>query len=44
MQKSRTPDLLERIHSRIRARFPLIDRDSQGRRRIYLNSGAGNHS
>jgi selenocysteine lyase/cysteine desulfurase len=36
-----TPDLIERIHSRIRARFPLIDRDAEGRRRIYLNSGAG---
>jgi selenocysteine lyase/cysteine desulfurase len=41
MQTSQTPSLLERIHSRIRARFPLIDRDAQGHPRIYLNSGAG---
>jgi selenocysteine lyase/cysteine desulfurase len=41
MRKNRTPCPLEGIHPRIRARFPLIDRDSQGRQRIYLNSGAG---
>jgi selenocysteine lyase/cysteine desulfurase len=41
MQNSRTPSPLEGIHTRIRARFPLLDRDSQGRPRIYLNSGAG---
>jgi selenocysteine lyase/cysteine desulfurase len=41
MPKSLTPDLIEKIHPRIRARFPMIDRDSRGRQRIYLNSGAG---
>jgi len=41
MQNSRILSPLEGIHTRIRARFPLVDRDSQGRRRIYLNSGAG---
>jgi selenocysteine lyase/cysteine desulfurase len=38
---SRTPDPLETIHARVRARFPLLDHDAQGRRRTYLNSGAG---
>jgi selenocysteine lyase/cysteine desulfurase len=37
----RTPDTLENIHSRIRARFPLLGHDAEGRPRIYLNSGAG---
>ncbi|MGA2534259.1 MAG: aminotransferase class V-fold PLP-dependent enzyme [Candidatus Aminicenantales bacterium] len=41
MLKSRTPDPLETIHARVRARFPLLDHDAQGRPRIYLNSGAG---
>jgi selenocysteine lyase/cysteine desulfurase len=41
MQQTKTSDPFERIHPRIRARFPLIDRDSGGRRRLYLNSGAG---
>lgn len=41
MPNDPTPDLIERIHPRIRARFPLLDRDASGRRRIYLNSGAG---
>jgi len=41
MLKSRTPDPLETIHARVRARFPLLGRDAQGGRRIYLNSGAG---
>ncbi|MDH7511886.1 MAG: aminotransferase class V-fold PLP-dependent enzyme [Clostridiales bacterium] len=29
------------IHGRIRSRFPQIDRDIRGNRRIYLNSAAG---
>ncbi len=33
--------ILKEIQPRIRARFPLLDRDAHGRRRIYLNSGAG---
>jgi selenocysteine lyase/cysteine desulfurase len=41
MPNDPTPDLTDRIHPRIRARFPLLDRDASGRRRIYLNSGAG---
>jgi cysteine desulfurase family protein (TIGR01976 family) len=41
MPTSLTPDLLDRIHPRVRARFPLLDRDAAGSRRIYLNSGAG---
>jgi selenocysteine lyase/cysteine desulfurase len=41
MRNGPTASPLEGIHSRIRAHFPLIDRDSQGRRRTYLNSGAG---
>ena len=41
MLKNRTPDPLETIHPRVRARFPLLDHDAQGRRRTYLNSGAG---
>ncbi len=40
-----TPDAprrsLEELHPRIRARFPMIDRDSTGRPRLYLNTGAG---
>lgn len=32
---------LEMLNPRIRARFPMIDRDSQGNPRIYLNTGAG---
>jgi selenocysteine lyase/cysteine desulfurase len=32
---------LEALNARIRARFPMIDRDSQGHPRIYLNTGAG---
>lgn len=41
MPNDPTPDLIERVHPRLRARFPLLDRDASGRRRIYLNSGAG---
>ena len=32
---------LAAIHPRVRARFPMIDRDSGGRPRTYLNTGAG---
>ncbi len=32
---------LEALNPRIRARFPMIDRDSKGQPRIYLNTGAG---
>ena len=41
MPEDPTPDPIEGIHIRIRGRFPTIDRDARGRRRIYLNSGAG---
>jgi len=41
MRKIRTPDPLQNIHARLRARFPLLDHNAQGVRRIYLNSGAG---
>lgn len=34
-------DRFHRIHSKIRSRFPRIDRDLYGNRRIYLNSAAG---
>jgi selenocysteine lyase/cysteine desulfurase len=32
---------LEILNPKIRARFPMIDRDSRGNPRIYLNTGAG---
>ena len=32
---------LEKLNPKIRARFPMIDRDSQGNPRVYLNTGAG---
>lgn len=32
---------LEVLNPKIRARFPMIDHDSQGRPRLYLNTGAG---
>jgi cysteine desulfurase family protein (TIGR01976 family) len=32
---------LEILNAKIRARFPMIDRDSRGNARIYLNTGAG---
>jgi len=32
---------LEALNPRIRARFPMIDRDALGHPRIYLNTGAG---
>jgi selenocysteine lyase/cysteine desulfurase len=31
----------ETAHARIRARFPMIDRDALGNPRLYLNTGAG---
>jgi selenocysteine lyase/cysteine desulfurase len=35
------PTPLEALHPFVRARFPLLERDSAGRARTYLNSGAG---
>ncbi|MCX6567902.1 MAG: aminotransferase class V-fold PLP-dependent enzyme [Candidatus Aminicenantes bacterium] len=32
---------LEILNPKVRARFPMIDRDSRGNPRIYLNTGAG---
>lgn len=32
---------LEILNPKVRARFPMIDRDSLGHPRVYLNSGAG---
>ncbi|OGD22448.1 MAG: hypothetical protein A2Y70_05755 [Candidatus Aminicenantes bacterium RBG_13_64_14] len=32
---------LEILNPKVRARFPMIDRDSMGNPRIYLNTGAG---
>lgn len=32
---------LETLNPKIRARFPMIDRDSRGNPRVYLNTGAG---
>jgi cysteine desulfurase family protein (TIGR01976 family) len=32
---------LETMNPKVRARFPMIDRDSGGRPRVYLNTGAG---
>jgi selenocysteine lyase/cysteine desulfurase len=32
---------LETLNTTVRARFPMIDRDSRGNPRIYLNTGAG---
>ena len=40
MQQSVLDRFLE-IHSKIRSRFPQIERDVYGNKRIYLNSGAG---
>jgi selenocysteine lyase/cysteine desulfurase len=34
-------DRLVRIHPKIRERFPQIERDLYGNKRVYLNSGAG---
>ena len=32
---------LETLNPKVRARFPMIDRDSRGEPRVYLNTGAG---
>lgn len=32
---------LETLNPKVRGRFPMIDRDSQGNPRVYLNTGAG---
>jgi len=36
-----TPHPLELLNPQVRARFPMIDRDSGGNPRTYLNTGAG---
>ena len=36
-----TTHTLEALNPEVRRRFPMIDRDSGGRPRIYLNTGAG---
>jgi len=41
MNTSRPPHPLETLNATVRARFPMIDRDSQGNPRLYLNTGAG---
>ncbi len=41
MKDRRIPAPLEAVHARIRARFPMIDRDARGNPRVYLNTGAG---
>lgn len=35
------PLAFKAAHARIRARFPMIDRDAPGNPRVYLNTGAG---
>jgi selenocysteine lyase/cysteine desulfurase len=34
-------EAFRKIHPRIRARFPQIDKDIEGNRRVYLNNGGG---
>ncbi len=41
MNVRKTTSVLEAVHARVRARFPMIDRDALGNPRIYLNTGAG---
>ena len=41
MNEPRTTHPLETLNPKVRARFPMIDRDSSGAPRIYLNTGAG---
>jgi selenocysteine lyase/cysteine desulfurase len=41
MKDRRIAAPLGAFHARIRARFPMIDRDALGNPRIYLNTGAG---
>ncbi len=36
-----TPKSIPSIHEKIRARFPQLERDQFGNKRVYLNSGAG---
>ena len=36
-----TPRSIPSIHDKIRARFPQLERDHFGNKRVYLNSGAG---
>src|SRR5512143_1671173 len=33
--------ILEALNPKVRARFPMIERDSLGQPRVYLNTGAG---
>ncbi len=41
MSQQSVADRFLQIHSKIRTRFPQIERDVYGNKRIYLNSGAG---
>jgi len=41
MTSNPSPQSLETLNSEVRRRFPMIDRDSGGRPRVYLNTGAG---
>jgi selenocysteine lyase/cysteine desulfurase len=41
MNADDTAAILETFNPRVRARFPMIDRDPGGRPRTYLNTGAG---
>ena len=41
MSPNDTAHPLERLNPEVRRRFPMIDRDSGGRPRVYLNTGAG---
>ena len=41
MSSHDTSHPLETLNPKVRARFPMIDRDSLGNSRVYLNTGAG---
>jgi selenocysteine lyase/cysteine desulfurase len=41
MNNNEAPHPLETLNPKVRARFPMIDRDSRGTPRVYLNTGAG---
>lgn len=41
MTSNEATHALERLNPEVRRRFPMIDRDSGGRPRTYLNTGAG---
>lgn len=41
MSAERPVHILETLNPEVRSRFPMIDRDSGGRPRVYLNTGAG---